>query len=270
MASGGSLNCFAFRVKEVKSAERQLARAVETCPLLLACEFGMINLEVHDKNGKSRERRESTLSRSTTVELSKLEKRKRNFLSAAFEVFLEQGYEAANISEIVQRAGGSNATLYSLFGDKKGLLLAVLKERIEALKASMEVELSAHSPVREGLRRIGKDFVARVTHPHSLEFRRLLITVSIQHPEVSAQYLEQGPDRVVKALATYLEDRKTAGEIDFPDPEIAASDFLELASSHLVNRALFNPLFRPDEKMVSTSVDHAIDVFLHGASGHDK
>ena len=54
--------------------------------------------------------------------------RKQAFLQAAREVFLEHGYEAASVNEVVRRAGGSLATLYSQYGSKEGLFLAVAAE----------------------------------------------------------------------------------------------------------------------------------------------
>ncbi|MBU1289240.1 MAG: TetR/AcrR family transcriptional regulator, partial [Alphaproteobacteria bacterium] len=55
-----------------------------------------------------------------TEPLSRGDKRRAAFIAAARQVFLEQGYEAASMSEIVLRAGGSLSTLYSQFGDKQG------------------------------------------------------------------------------------------------------------------------------------------------------
>ena len=87
---------------------------------------------------------------------TRAEIRRAAFLDAAQEVFLEQGFEAANMSEIVRRAGGSLATLYAQFGDKEGIFLAMLETRMKEVTATLEVELQAHTPVEEGLRRIGE------------------------------------------------------------------------------------------------------------------
>ncbi|HWU69582.1 MAG TPA: helix-turn-helix domain-containing protein, partial [Stenotrophobium sp.] len=47
--------------------------------------------------------------------------RREALLHAAREVFLEKGYVAASVEDVVGRVGGSKATLYSYFGNKEGL-----------------------------------------------------------------------------------------------------------------------------------------------------
>ena len=59
-------------------------------------------------------------------EANRGELRRAAFLKAAEAVFLEYGYEASSMAEIVRRAGGSLSTLYLQFGDKEGLYRAVL------------------------------------------------------------------------------------------------------------------------------------------------
>ena len=68
--------------------------------------------------------------------LSRGEKRRAAFIAAARQVFLEQGYEAASMSEIVLRAGGSLSTLYAQFGDKQGLFIAMLDARVRRITES--------------------------------------------------------------------------------------------------------------------------------------
>lgn len=49
---------------------------------------------------------------------NRLEERRSALLTAAQNLFLEQGYERTTLGDVVARAGGSLATLYKLFGDK--------------------------------------------------------------------------------------------------------------------------------------------------------
>ena len=101
--------------------------------------------------------------RSPEPEAGRAELRRAAFLKAARDVFLEYGYEAANMAEIVKRAGGSLSTLYAQFGGKKGLFEAMIDARVNELTEQMQIELAAHAPLREGLRRIGEAFLFRQT-----------------------------------------------------------------------------------------------------------
>src|SRR6185503_11663156 len=116
-------------------------------------------------------------------EAGRAELRRAAFLKAARDVFLEAGYEAANMAEIVKRAGGSLSTLYSQFGGKKGLFEAMIDARVTELTAQMHIELAAHAPLKEGLRRIGETFLLKQTQPESLDVFRLMVAQAKKFPE---------------------------------------------------------------------------------------
>ena len=44
--------------------------------------------------------------------------RRKAILAAARDVFLERGYANSSIDAVVERSGGSKATVYQLFGNK--------------------------------------------------------------------------------------------------------------------------------------------------------
>src|SRR5882757_4234116 len=59
--------------------------------------------------------------------------RRRQLLGAAQEVFVAQGYHAAAMDEIAERAGVSKPVLYQHFPGKLDLYLALLDEHAEGL-----------------------------------------------------------------------------------------------------------------------------------------
>lgn len=56
----------------------------------------------------------------------RLDRRRIALVAAAKALFIEKGYEGTTLGDIVERAGGSLSTLYKLFGNKDGLLEAVI------------------------------------------------------------------------------------------------------------------------------------------------
>ena len=94
------------------------------------------------------------------------------------------------MAEIVKRAGGSLSTLYAQFGGKKGLFEAMIDARVNDLTAQMHIELAAHAPLKEGLRRIGETFLLKQTQPESLDVFRLMVAQARKFPE-AAEALEQ-------------------------------------------------------------------------------
>ena len=197
-------------------------------------------------------------------EAGRAELRRAAFLKAARDVFLEFGYEQANMAEIVRRAGGSLSTLYAQFGGKKGLFEAMIDSRVTELTEQMQVELAAHAPLREGLRRIGESFLARQTEEESLDVMRLMVAQAKKFPEIAETWSKRAPEAVRKVLANYLEDRAKAGEIRIENFDQAASVYFDLVRSRMQFRALLLPNYRPTEAEIRETVDRAVKVFLGG------
>jgi AcrR family transcriptional regulator len=215
-------------------------------------------------------------NQNTTVEAatkgadaqSRAEIRRAAFLEAAQEVFLEQGFEAASMSEIVRRAGGSLTTLYAQFGDKEGIFLAMLETRMKEVTAALDVELQAHTPVEEGLRRIGEQFAGKLVQPNSLELYRLIVGLAKKFPDLAQTFMKLGPNKVREGLADYLQDRADAGEIPQSDDfEQLGSLFLDMVRSPLQSRALLSQTVRPCAEDVRVSVERAVSIFLYGLAG---
>lgn len=197
-------------------------------------------------------------------EAGRAELRRAAFLKAARDVFLEYGYEAANMAEIVKRAGGSLSTLYAQFGGKKGLFEAMIDARVTDLTEQMHIELAAHAPLREGLRRIGEAFLFRQLEAEALDVFRLMVAQAKKFPELAESWGKRAPEAVRRALAEYLMDRAKAGEIKISNPEMAAAVFFDLVRARIQFRALLMPSYQPSEAEVRETVDRAVKVFLGG------
>lgn len=207
---------------------------------------------------------EAPSTAATEPEAGRAELRRAAFLQAARDVFLEFGYEQANMAEIVRRAGGSLSTLYAQFGGKKGLFEAMIDSRVGELTEQMQVELAAHTPIGEGLRRIGEVFLTKQAHPESLDVFRLMVAQAKKFPDIIETWRARGPEAVRNALAQYLRDRADAGEIRIKDFDIAAQVFFDLVRSRIQFRALLLPNYVPEEAEIRETVDRAVKVFLGG------
>jgi AcrR family transcriptional regulator len=197
-------------------------------------------------------------------EAGRAELRRAAFLKAARDVFLEYGYEAANMAEIVKRAGGSLSTLYAQFGGKKGLFEAMIDARVTDLTEQMHIELAAHAPLREGLKRIGEAFLFRQLEAEALDVFRLMVAQAKKFPELAETWGKRAPEAVRRALADYLVDRAKAGEIKISNPDVAAAVFFDLVRARIQFRALLIPSYQPTETEVRETVDRAVKVFLGG------
>jgi len=197
-------------------------------------------------------------------EAGRAELRRAAFLKAARDVFLEFGYEQANMAEIVRRAGGSLSTLYAQFGGKKGLFEAMIDARVQAVTQQMQLELAAHAPLQQGLKRIGEHFMSLHASPQAIDVMRLMVSQVKKFPDMAEAWNKRATEGVRRALATYLEDRAKAGEIKIKDYEIAASVFLDLVRARIQFRALSVPSYVASEQDIREAVDRAVKVFTGG------
>jgi AcrR family transcriptional regulator len=83
--------------------------------------------------------------------------RRRQLLGAAQEVFVSQGYHAAAMDEIAERAGISKPVLYQHFPSKLELYLALLDESVDALIDTVRKALNSTNDNKE---RVGATFGA--------------------------------------------------------------------------------------------------------------
>ena len=87
------------------------------------------------------------------------ENKRRLLLASALEVLVEQGYQAMTLEEVAERAGYTRRPIYTLFGSKEQLALAVLEEQIVRFTvATIEMEPARTLPgMLEQLARLHTD-----------------------------------------------------------------------------------------------------------------
>lgn len=82
---------------------------------------------------------------------AKSEQRVRDILRVGREVFAARGYERATTTEIAQRLGISEATVFTYFHGKRELCMRVIGDWYDEIIAAIESGLPRHAPVRAQL-----------------------------------------------------------------------------------------------------------------------
>jgi AcrR family transcriptional regulator len=86
-------------------------------------------------------------------------------LKATQALLLEAGVEGLSIRRVSERCGYSAPTIYHHFGDKRGLVAALLEERFRSLYHAMAAVPKSDEPARH-LREMARAFVSfAVEHP---------------------------------------------------------------------------------------------------------
>jgi AcrR family transcriptional regulator len=81
---------------------------------------------------------------------------RQRILDAAREVFFRDGFMAANLDEVAQKAGVAKGTLYRYFDSKAELYVAVLAHNGEIFKQRMREAVSGEASAADRVRRVSK------------------------------------------------------------------------------------------------------------------
>ena len=195
------------------------------------------------------------------------EVRRQAILDAAWEVFLERGYAGATIDAVVERAGGSKATVYAQFGNKEGLFVALVMSGAQDFAASIEAAASAGTTFAETLHEIGRRFLGLVLAPERVALYRLVVAESGRLPEVGDIFYRTGPQSVQAHLAEFFRAAAARGLVPPLAPEALAVQFLGSVLGDYHFRVLCNPTRSPTAKEIERHLDFVVPLFLAGARG---
>ncbi|MES1198793.1 MAG: TetR/AcrR family transcriptional regulator [Pseudomonadota bacterium] len=193
--------------------------------------------------------------------------RRQAFLEAARAVFMEQGFDTASINEIVGRAGGSLATLYSQFGSKEGLFLAVFDDQYDRFirDVTPPSHLYEHLPLEQGLKVMGKQYLVATLSPQHLAFYRIVVGSAHTYPQLLQRFLVTGMGRLRDAILTYMREAKTSDGRKIVSPELAAGFFFDMMRSRHQYRALASVEYVLTDADMDAHAETAVQTLLNGA-----
>jgi len=192
------------------------------------------------------------------------EVRMEKFLKAATAEFLERGYGNARLSDIVARSGGSLATLYRVFGGKKGLALAIMRESISSFAESMSVLLVPDLPADTALYTATERMVAETLSPQRIVVHRIVINQGLEFPELRDWFFEHGTAPMHQALCQYFEREHAAGRLKIDDADSAAMHFRKMVFSPVVLHSTNGALTQDDIPLMQQQARESVRIFLHG------
>ncbi len=191
------------------------------------------------------------------------EKRRDEIAAVAERVFLELGFNDTTMQIVASRAGASKETLYRHFGSKEGLFSEVVRARAERVYGEVESEIGQHNDPRDVLKKLGYNLLGKLLSEDPLCLFRIVISEVQRTPELGRIFFEQGPNQLLKDLASYLEYATKQGMLNCKEPALAAKLFL---GSVVANRHIIR-LVVPDyedltEEIIRHHVEAAVSMFL--------
>lgn len=192
----------------------------------------------------------------------RLADRRRKFIAAAEQLFLERGYAGASVNEVVRIAGGSLATLYAEFGTKEKLFEAVLSQRAAAIFEGGAQQQAHIADVQAELRALAAKMQTRILSADGLAIYRLAVSEAPRFPGLRKTVLRTGLRGFLRHLAGYFGELSAAGRIRFDDPLLAAERFLSLVQGQQLFVACCGDGARISAAGRKRHVAEAVDAFL--------
>jgi len=188
--------------------------------------------------------------------------RREAILDVAEEVFLEDGFAAASMSEIAARLGGSKGTLYNYFKSKDEIFEAYVQRRCALNLEEIYALESDEDSLRGTLTRVGGALLRRVLSDENLRHFRLIVAEAERAPEFGRMFYEMGPGRAIQRLAQRMSEWSAQGRITAPDPVRAAHHFMGLMQNRYFKARLCNYLPELSEAQIEAEIADSIETFL--------
>lgn len=193
------------------------------------------------------------------------EQRVEQFIEAATELFLEKGYHNARLADIVARTGGSLATLYRVFGDKEGLVHAIMERSIRSFGEGLDILRDTALPPEHVLPAAADRMVAEILSPARIVSHRIVIAEGLAFPALRDWFFEHGVAPAEQRLTEYFEREKALGRLVLGSPAVAADRFYMMVFGGPILRSLNGMVTAADIDLVRTQSREAVGIFLHGA-----
>lgn len=198
------------------------------------------------------------------------ERRRRQIIDGALQVFAHKGFEKATNRDIANAAGiGSPGLIYHYFTDKADLLRQVIEHYAPILSLLADSEHLMDRPPREVLTQFSLAFTTVVTNTQTIALLRLLLGEALRRPAVADMVNAIGPGRGLAFMIRYLQRQMDLGVLRHVDPGVAARCFVGPLLAFVITREVFPQPGSRDlspQMMAQTNVD----LFLRGMLMHPE
>lgn len=199
----------------------------------------------------------SNRSRRGRLPADERERRQEAILDHALEELLDGGFTRLSMLGVARRAGASKETLYSWFGDRDGLLTALIERNGDLAAARVRAALGGHDDPRSTLAGFAAGLLALLTGESSVALNR----AAMSSPELAQILLRSGRHRIGPLVEEYLTRLHDEGVVHIPDPPAAFGVLYGLVIQDHQIRVLLGES-APTSAAIQRSSELAVDRFF--------
>lgn len=188
-------------------------------------------------------------------------------LLSANTLFLERGYDAVSLDDIVNHAGGSKASIYKYFGNKEGLFTAICDYRREQCFNDVCIPFDPSTDnFRDYLINTLVNFYRHIKNPENTAFMRLVFEQAQRNPDLALYIHEKGPQHVQLDIAKALEKAVAKGVLKCQNPLFSAQLYFGILRNLEWKILMGIPVTETDQENINY-IAYSVDRFL---DGHQK
>jgi len=198
---------------------------------------------------------------------SRGQQRKEKILSAATGLFLSQGYGETSIDAIVEKSGGSKATLYSYYPTKADLFRAVIDSIVTTQEGPKPASLDN---IRDSLVSFAEHRLGIVFSENHRALMRLIISERERFPAIARMYYEQGPLHGHVVLRDYFEVLIDKGVLDIRSADEASEFFRGMLMHQRYIEQLYLDASPLSAEEIGVKARHVVERFLEAYQQADS
>lgn len=187
--------------------------------------------------------------------------RRISVLEAAARVFISKGYEGTTTLDIATEAKVSKRMLYELFGNKQGILEALIKSGAQRMQKPIDLATPADAEsFFETLKSFGRIFLTELFSEGYIAITRLAIADATRSSVVANEFAASGSGPVFATVENLFRQSVEKGYVNFDDAGTAAAVFFYVLIGDVRIKLLMGANIKITKDMIERRVNFAVNI----------
>jgi AcrR family transcriptional regulator len=188
----------------------------------------------------------------------------RLMIEAAALEFQANGYAAASMVAVAQRAGVSTKTMYRLIQTKEELFRSVVSGRIGRFMLEIDGDALDALPLTEALEHMLRAYGELTLDAETIAIIRLVLGEGHRFPELAATFHEVAILQVSEAMASWLNRQVERGLIELENTHMAAGMLRGMMSMEPQRAVMLGQRAIPTSEEIAARAKCCAQLFLTG------
>jgi AcrR family transcriptional regulator len=190
-------------------------------------------------------------------------------VDAAYELFVELGFQATTLDKIAQRAKVSKLSIYRHFENKEALFSAAVASRCHQFAPQVLLE-GAGGSAEDQLIAVGSSLLRTLLSPDVRSVEAMIMADKTNQKSLSKLHYEAGPAHVIAQIEALLRQLHAKGLLNVPDPLRSARLFAALfKGSDLLIVVRFDEARAEGDAEIESYCRSAVAMFIAAHGGND-